>query len=150
MSAPRYPVGPQLRPGMPDEDWIRFCVRCGKDGYRWCAPVPCVRAYAGERKEQGARLFVLTTSQTSFETLAKEEFIRRHYPGLFEQVIAVAKDELKLPVMCAMAEQCGVQADELELVEDTYALVLAADRLGIRATHVSQIISGTADCCAAE
>ena len=153
LSAPGYRVyGPErlekpvpedsegeIRIGMGDDTWIRYCIRNGEDSYHDCCPVPAVRDYAERKRREGAKLYVLSTSQTSFESRAKQAFIRRHYKDLFapENVITVAADEYKLKVICALAAKYGLLPCDCELVEDTYSTLLLAEREGIRGIHVS-------------
>ena len=140
LSAPYYPVNGQMHPGMSDDGWIHFCAKYGEDAYQWCKPLPKVREYAAKRKQEGAKLYVLTTSQTSFETRAKVKFVSENYPDLCEDIIAVSKDEWKWEVMRALAQQEGADLSEIELVEDTFTTVLKVDQMGMVGTHISTIV----------
>ena len=141
LSAPVYLVDGKYGPGMPGDDWVRYCVKYGADAYQWCKFIPAVKAYALKLKKAGARLFVLTSVETSFETEAKHKFIDTYYPGIFEKVISVSKDEYKFIVIDEMAKITGYALEECELVEDTFSTVLDVSLKGIKATHISDIVS---------
>ena len=140
LSAPYYPVEGELKPGMTDEQWITFCKEYGEDSYFFCKPVMPVKRYAEKLREQGAELYVLSTSQTPEEDISKVKFIGRFYSGLFQEVLTVRRDADKVGRILELAEQKKIEADACELVEDTYSNVLLAVTNGIRATHISQIV----------
>lgn len=140
LSAPYYPVGGELKPGMTDDEWITFCAEHGDDSYIYCKPVLPVKRYAEQLRKEGAELFVLSTSQSAQEDSSKERFIERHYPGMFREVLTVRSDEEKVPAIKAAAVRFGVEPEACELIEDTYSNVLKAVCSGIKATHVSQIV----------
>lgn len=127
--------------GFSPEEWLKYCIQNGEDTYQYCKPVAAVKKYAQKRKREGAVLYVLTTSKTSFETKAKEKFTERYYPGLFEEIIAVASDEMKLPVMLSVAEKYGVRPEKCELVEDTFSTLLQIMQSGIRPVHISHLLA---------
>ena len=140
LCAPRFYVNGKTVGGMSDEAWLAFCEKNGEDTYRFCKPVPIVTEYAQKLRDHGAKIYVLSTSQTSWEKAAKQKFVKQNYAdGFFTEVIAVEHDEDKLPVIRKVAEKEGVRLEDCELVEDTYATVLAAIVTGIRGTHISQI-----------
>ena len=146
LSAPYYPVNGKMDIGMTTEAWIRYCVSYGKDAYQWCKAVPQIKAYAQQKKLEGARLYVLTSTRTSIETVAKRQFVENEYPGLFEDVIGVAEDDLKITVMDQIARDTGVANEECELVEDTYFTLLTARESGFKATHISNILAEVSAC----
>jgi FMN phosphatase YigB (HAD superfamily) len=140
LCAPRFYVNGKMVGGMSDEAWHTFCEKNGEDTYRFCKPVPSVTEYARKLRECGAKVYVLSTSQTKYECDAKNKFVRQNYPaGFFTEVLTVEHDADKLPVIREIAEKEGVRPEECELIEDTYATVLAAIVAGIRGTHVSMI-----------
>lgn len=126
--------------GFTDEGWYEFCVTMGEDGYKDCIPVQPVIRYARKKKEEGARLFVLSTSHTPEETAAKVKFVKTKLPDLFDEVITVGHDADKIPVMLKKAAGMGASAIDCEIVEDTYATILKSNDAGIKATHISSII----------
>ncbi|MBQ8093694.1 MAG: hypothetical protein IJ242_08980 [Clostridia bacterium] len=139
LSVPVFPDGDRLGIGLTNDAWLDYCIANPENGYHLCRPVPAAREYARKLLDNGARCYVLTTSTFSYETSAKEVFIQKHYPGLFEQVIAVSSNSLKIPVILAMARHAGLDPDCCELIEDTYTILLEADRQGIKATHIVSI-----------
>ena len=140
LCAPRFYVNGNLVPGMSDEDWTAFCKKNGADTYRFCKTVTPVAEYAAELRARGAELYVLTAVQTEEEIAAKRKYTQLHFPGMFTDVIGVEHDADKLDVIAKIAKEKGIAAEECELVEDTYSLVLKATVAGIRATHVSHLI----------
>lgn len=126
--------------GFTDEGWYEFCITMGEDGYKDCIPVKPVLRYAGKRHDDGAKLFVLSTAHTKEETSAKIKFVKTKLPDLFEEVITVAHDADKIPVMLDKAEKYGLEAKDCEIVEDTYATILKSNDVGIKATHISSLV----------
>ncbi|MCR4960824.1 MAG: HAD-IA family hydrolase [Lachnospiraceae bacterium] len=126
--------------GFSDEEWFEYCETQGEKGYQYCKPVMPVIRYAREKKAEGAKLFVLSTAQTPGEIKAKEHYAEVNFPGLFDEVITVPHDHMKVEVIEAKAEEEGVQLSDCELVEDTYANVLKANDAGIVATHISSLV----------
>lgn len=139
LCAPRFYVNGTMVVGMSDEAWISFCRANGENTYRFCKPVPAVAEYAEELHAKGASLYVLSTVQTGEEAAAKQKFTKQNFPGLFSDVLTVQNDADKFAVMRQLMEEKGVRPEECELVEDTYATVLAAAVAGMRATHVSHL-----------
>ena len=139
LSVPVYDDQGRKTIGFSDDGWIAYCVREKENSYRHCQPVGMTIRYARKLKEEGAKVYVLTTSQTSFETQGKKKFLDQHCPGLFEDVIAVGKDAYKLLVIQEMARLHKVEASECELVEDTYGTLLSMLDTGIKLTHVSSL-----------
>ncbi len=137
LSAPYFMVDGELKPGMEDETWIRYCERHGEDTYEYCRPLEAVKQYAGDLKRQGAKLFVLSTSGSEWENSAKVKFVKRWYPDLFDEFLFVEHDTRKVPTMAACAERENVLSSECELVEDTFRLVLEANNKGMKGTHIS-------------
>jgi FMN phosphatase YigB (HAD superfamily) len=140
LSAPQYEIDGKMQIGTVD-GWIEYCVAHGADTYDACRPVQPVREYAKRLQAEGVELYALSTSQTSFEHEAKQKFLDTHYPGLFRSLITVSRDEYKLQVIAAMAEQKQIPIEECELVEDTYATLLEAADRGICVTHISMLIT---------
>lgn len=140
LSVPRYRNNGQYVIGFSEEDWVTHCVTSGENAYDDCLPVAPARRHAEALKQAGARLFVLTTSMSEAETAAKKKFIRENFPGLFEEVIAVPSDAEKAGEIRRRAEEAGVSLSACELVEDTYATLLAVLPLGIRGTHISRLV----------
>ena len=145
LCAPRFYVGGKIVGGMSDTAWLAFCEKNGEDTYRFCKPVPMVTEYAEQLKDHGAKIYVLSTAQTAPERAAKSKFVKQNYPqGFFTEVLTVEHDADKLPVIRKVAEKEGVRLEDCELIEDTYATVLAAIVAGVRGTHVSQIYCNSA------
>lgn len=140
LCAPRFYVNGKIVGGMSDEAWHEFCAKNGEDTYRFCKPVPMVTEYAQTLREHGAKIYVLSTSQTQYECDAKNKFVRQNYPaGFFTEVLTVEHDADKIPLIRRIAEEEGVRLEECELIEDTYSTVLDSIVAGIRGTHVSMI-----------
>ncbi len=139
LSVPIYNDNGEMKIGFSDEGWIAYCVKEGEESYQYCKPVQMTIRYARKLKDQGALLYVLTTSQTSFETNGKKKFLQTHCPGLFDDVISVSQDQYKLLVIQAIAEMNGVALTECELIEDTYSTLLTMLPYGIKPTHVSSL-----------
>jgi hypothetical protein len=139
LSVPRYLIDGQMKIGTQD-GWIEYCVTHGADTYNDCLPVEPVRRYAEKLKGNGAELYALSTSQTSYEHAAKQKFLDKHYHGLFADLITVARDEYKQQIIAQMAKLKGLPLTSCELVEDTYATLLVAGETGIRVTHLSMIL----------
>ena len=140
LSVPRYNDNGRLVIGFSDEGWENFCNNAGEDGYRDCIVVKPVVRYAEKRKSEGALLYVLSTAHYENEVKSKHKFINETFPGLFEEVLTVPRDPDKLTVISGMAEERGLKLSECELVEDTYATILKANEIGIKATHISEIV----------
>ena len=140
LCAPRFYVNGKIVGGLSDTAWLEFCDKNGEDTYRFCKPVPLVTEYAQTLRDHGAKIYVLSTSQTAPENAAKQKFVKQNYPaGFFTEVITVEHDADKIPVIRKYAEREGVRLEDCELIEDTYATVLAAIVEGIKGTHVSFI-----------
>ncbi len=139
LCAPRFYVNGKMVVGMSDEAWLAFCEKNGADTYKFCKPVPAVVEYAEELKKHGAVLYVLSSAQSEAEKAAKVKFTESNCRGMFREVITVAGDDEKLPVMQKIAAEAGILASDVELVEDTYRLVLQATVAGMNATHVSHL-----------
>jgi phosphoglycolate phosphatase-like HAD superfamily hydrolase len=139
LSVPQYRMDGEMKIGTED-GWIEYCVTNGADTYDDCRPVEPVRAYAKQLQEAGVELFALSTSQTSFEHAAKQKFLDTHYPGIFSALITVSRDAYKQQVIAQMAKLRGIPLTECELVEDTYATLLAAGETGIKVTHISMLL----------
>lgn len=140
LSAPYYPVNGELKPGMTDEQWLQFCKEYDGDSYRFCKPVEPVRRYAERLRAEGAVLYVLSTSQGESEDRAKKNFIEKHYPGLFQEVLTVRKDAEKVVRIRSLAEASQIPPEACELIEDTYRIILDAVNCGLKATHIAQIV----------
>ena len=129
LSSPCYNVDGKLQIGMSDEKWA------------WCKPVPQVKDYAIKAKAAGAKLYVLTTSGTQIETIAKKKFLDEKYPGIFDDVYSVLHDDDKCPFILNKAAQLNATPQECELVEDTYRILLQTVVAGIKSTHISTILT---------
>lgn len=139
LCAPRFYVDGKTVGGMSDTAWLQYCEKNGEDTYRFCKPVPVVTEYAQQSKAHGAKVYILSTSWSEQESAAKRKWTEQNFPGLFTEVILTAKDDEKLPIIRKIAEKEGVSLGDCELVEDTYATVLAAIAAGIKGTHVSHL-----------
>jgi len=140
LAVPRYYVDGKYVSGFTDEGWMEFNKRERENGYNHCITVKPVERYARKRKKDGALLFVLSTSQYEEETMAKVKFINDRFPGLFEEVITVSKDPLKLETIKEKADKYNTVLTSCELVEDTYSTLLKANEIGIISTHISSIV----------
>ena len=141
LSVPDFPdagtAGPRV--GMPEEDWLEYCVRNGDASYAGCSAAPCAKRYAEKKKAEGAETFVLTAVRTSFEADAKRKFVREKYGGAFDRFVAVGNSSDKLPVILAIAKTKGARPEECEIVEDDYGTLIECHRAGIKATHVVSV-----------
>lgn len=140
LSVPIYNNNGQMVTGFTDEGWLAHCAREREHAYDDCKPVMPVKRYAEGLKAAGAKLFVLSVSQSEGESLAKEHFIETHFPGLFQEVIIVDNNPAKIEVIHKYAENEGVTLSQCELVEDTYSNVLMANNNGIKATHIAALV----------
>lgn len=139
LSAPQYLVNGKFQIGMSDKAWLEYCKAHGEDTYEYCKSVPCIKEYALKRKAEGAKLYVLTTTQGEAENIGKRKFVEKNYEGIFEEVIPVSHDADKPVVIKEMAEKNEVELSECELVDDTFKILLDAVCDGIVATHVANI-----------
>ena len=128
--------------GFTQEGWTAYCRRTREHAYDFCSPVAPVEAYARKLKAEGTRLYVLSTSATEIEEIAKKAFIERCFPDLFEELLSVKNDDLKTDVIERMAASSGVRLSECALIEDTYMTVLKAHVKGIKAISVANVIAG--------
>ena len=103
--------------------------------------MPQVKDYAIKAKAAGAKLYVLTTSGTQIETIAKKKFLDEKYPGIFDDVYSVLHDDDKCPFILNKATQLNATPQECELVEDTYRILLQTVVAGIKSTHISTILT---------
>lgn len=145
LSAPRFPKpgtdGKEFVCGLTEEGWRHYHETHRETTFAWSLPVGPVRRYARKKKEEGHRLFVLTRTISESENEGKKAFLKKHYPGLFEEYISVAHDSEKIPVIRKLAEENQMPLAACELVEDTYMLVLQALSSGMVGTHVSNIVA---------
>ena len=141
LSVPRYLIGGRMTIGTTSENWKAYCRLHGDDTYEFCHGVGPVRAYAEKRKAEGARLFVLSAVICEEEERAKDKFVERCYPGLFESCHYVYEASEKIPFILNMAEKEGVSAADCELVEDNLDILFAANTAGITPMHLSMLIS---------
>ena len=93
-------------------------------------------------KANGTRLYVLTTSGTEIETVAKRRFIDRYYAGMFDDIYAVEHDDDKVKFILKKAAELGIEPGDCELVEDTYRILLQTVTQGIKSTHITTILTG--------
>lgn len=140
LSVPIYNDHGRMVVGFTDEGWYEHCATKREHAYDYCKPVMPVKRYAESLKSEGAKLYVLSVSQSEGESLAKERFIETHFAGLFEEVIVVGCNADKLTVITEYSEREGVKLSECELVEDTYSNVLMANDNGIKGTHIAALI----------
>lgn len=140
LSAPYYNVNGSLQPGMTDEEWFAFNDTYQELSYEDCKPIPQIKEYAIKLRKAGVRLFVLSVAQSAGEIKAKERFIKKHYPDLFEQIICVEHDAEKLKVMKNFCKENEVSFADCELVEDTYMNVIHAVCEGFMAKHITNIL----------
>ena len=101
-----------------------------------------VKEYAMKAKANGTRLYVLTTSGTVIETVAKRRFIDRYYAGMFDDIYAVEHDDDKVKFILKKASELGIEPGDCELVEDTYRILLQTVTEGIKSTHITTILTG--------
>lgn len=139
LSAPRFDVSGGIRVGMPEEDWLTYCIRKGQSAYDECAAVPCMSRYL-EQAQDTAGIYVLTAVLSSFEADAKRRFVREKYPNVcFDGVICVGSSKDKIPVILAIAKENGFFPGECELIEDDYSILIDCLDAGIRAKHVANV-----------
>ena len=141
LSVPRYLIGGRMTIGTTNEMWKAYCRIHGADTYEYCVGIRAVRAYAEKLKAEGARLFVLSAVACEDEARAKDKFIARLYPGLFEENIYVDDAPDKVPYILKRAEELGVPVSSCELVEDNLELLFVANTAGIIPTHLSMLVA---------
>ncbi|MBR2562638.1 MAG: hypothetical protein IKE31_10905 [Eubacterium sp.] len=143
LSAPQYPVpSGEMSIGFTAQGWLAYCNKSGEDSYGLCRPLPAVRTFAASLKQEGAKLYVLSTIYSEYEPAAKRKFISTWYPDLFEDLLFVQKDLQKLSVIEKNAAEAGCSLQECALIEDTYTTLLAACERGITCVHLSNIFAG--------
>ncbi len=142
LSSPCYKVNGKFQIGMSDVQWADYCREHGEDTYEWCRPVVQVKEYAMRAKEKGTKLYVLTTSGTQIETVAKRRFLDRYYAGMFDDIYAVEHDDDKVRFILKKAAELGIEPSDCELVEDTYRILLQTVTEGIKSTHITTILTG--------
>ena len=140
LSAPCYMTEGKLVVGFTDEGWFNHCNTLRENCYDYCKVVNPIKRYAISKKASGARLYVLSVSQSEGERLGKIKFINDNYPGLFDDIIQVEHNSDKVIVMSEYAENNSMNHSEIEIVEDTYSIVLNANDNGFVATHVASIV----------
>ncbi|MBP5295589.1 MAG: hypothetical protein J6Y95_07735 [Lachnospiraceae bacterium] len=140
LSVPRYDIEGRMTIGTTSEKWIAYCRVHGEDTYEYCTGIGPVRAYAEKRKREGARLFVLSAVACEEEARAKDRFIERLYPGLFEACYYVNEAAAKIPFIVKKAEEEGVPVSSCELVEDNLDVLFTANTEGITPMHLSMLI----------
>lgn len=140
LSVPNYYTDGRIVTGFSDKGWQEYCDSRGEDGYDHCKVVKPVKRYAERLAAGGAVLCVLSTCHYDSERKAKEKFLKVNYPGLFQKLITVDADLIKIDIIKQMAEERGLTLAECELVEDTYSTLLKANEIGIKATHISEIV----------
>ena len=128
--------------GWPKEEWLEFCRAHPLDAYEHCKVVEPVSAYAKRLFEQGVKLYGLSTMELPEERSAKEVFLQKHFPGMFEELLGPEEDAQKVDMIRETAAREGVLLSECELVEDTYRTLLLANEAGIRCTHISHLLTG--------
>lgn len=140
LSVPCYMSEGRLVVGFTDEGWFNHCTTLREHAYDYCKVVKPVMRYAEKRHSEGAVLYVLTVAQTEGEILAKKRFVDDRFPGLFKEVISVAANADKIAHMLGYADYMSMDRSEIEIVEDTYPVILKANDNGFVATHVSEIV----------
>jgi hypothetical protein len=140
LSVPRYDMDGRMTIGTTSRKWIEYCRAHGEDTYEYCTGIGPVRAYAEKRKAEGARLFVLSAVACEEEERAKDKFVERLYPGLFEACYYVYEAADKIPFIVKKAEEEGVPVSSCELVEDNLDILFVANTAGITPMHLSMLI----------
>lgn len=140
LCAPNYLVDGVYTVGMPKARWEAFIEEKKEAIFEDCRPVTPVFAYAAKCKERGGRIIILTRTGSRTEDLAKQRFVEKWYPGLFDEYISVREDREKVEVIKDKAAANAVALSECELVEDTYAILLEAVSEGIAGKHVTNLI----------
>lgn len=140
LSVPRYDIGGRMTIGTTSEKWAEYCRIHGEDAYEYCAGVGPVRSYAVRRKQEGARLFVLSAVSCKEEIWAKDKFVERLYPGLFEACFYVNDPADKIPFILKKAEEEKLPVGDCELVEDNLDVLFGANTAGITPMHLSMLI----------
>ncbi len=140
LSVPYYKTNGKMVVGFTDEGWLNHCATQKEHCYDFCKVVSPVKRYAINKKNEGAKLYVLSVSQSEGERLGKIKFINDNYNGLFEDIIQVEHNNDKVKVMSEYAAINNLKHFEIEIVEDTYSIVLNANDNGFIATHIASIV----------
>ena len=140
LSVPKYYIGGKMTIGTTSKKWIEYCRIHGEDTYEYCTGVGPVRAYAEKLHREGVRLFVLSAAACEEEERAKDKFIARLYPGLFEACHYVPNAEDKIPFILHFAEENDIPVSSCELVEDNLDVLFIANTAGITPMHLSMLI----------
>jgi hypothetical protein len=141
LSVPRYLIGGKMTIGTTNEKWKEYCRIHGEDTYEYCVGISAVRKYAEKLKAEGARLFVLSAVACEEEERAKDKFIARCYPGLFESCHYVYHSSEKVSFILETAGRMNVPVSSCELVEDNLELLFEANTAGITPMHLSMLIA---------
>lgn len=140
LSVPNYLVNGKIVVGFSDEGWFNHCTTMREHAYDYCKPVRPVERYIRKLHDEGADLFILSVAQTEGEKLAKINFVNTHFKGLFKNIVFAAKNSEKISIMNEYAYNNKLSHNEIEIVEDTYSVILNANDNGFKATHISEII----------
>lgn len=139
LCAPNFLVDGSYQIGMSLKRWNQYIVEKQDDIFADCKQVKCVKKYAISCKEEGAKLYVLTRTGGEIEDRAKQVFLKKWYPELFDDYISVRKDADKIVRIHEVAKELQSELTDCELVEDTYSILLEAVSEGIGAKHVSNL-----------
>lgn len=127
--------------GFSDEDWNRYCENEGVYAYRYCSPVPFIKDFIAQLKEDGCTLYVLSTVASQMEMQAKILFLDKHYPDTFKDYCFVRHDDDKVKLIEEIAEKDGIELRRCMMVDDTYSILLKTHLKGICSVHISNLLA---------
>lgn len=103
-----------------DEEWVALCEE-GQDN-TYTDIIPCrsnpalawfLSNYFHETEKQ-----IVTWSISTKLTNARKIFVDQHYPEEFREVVVLNNREEKIKYMIDLGKKCGVNRDEILLIED--------------------------------
>lgn len=83
---------------------------------------------------------ILSVALCESEIRAKEVFLMKHYPGMFEEIVIVKSANEKATKIREIADRENVPLEHCELVEDTFMTLLDVMGDGVKVKHISEIV----------
>lgn len=146
IAIPFFRFNNQDKIGFPPEDWAKYCSENAPFAYKDCVPFDAVMSYAKKLYDAGWDLFVLTVTLSQGERDSKVVWLNEHDPSqIFQDIYFVDNDDDKFKFIEEYAEESNTSIGDCMIVEDNYYNILTAIDKGMRAMHVSHIVSGCYD-----
>ena len=126
--------------GMPEKEWVQYCVDKGTETYKDCKVLSGVIDSINYFKRCGSKLFVLTAVGSSYEANAKRVFVKEKYGDVFEEFIAVGSSKQKAEMIKCVSKKYNVEIDSCLMIDDDFNLLLEMKEQGINVLHVTNIL----------